>query len=840
MANSSWDSYQKDLANQGMDLTVDQKTGAVTVDLKANATGAFNAASVKSPITIKATSNVSGVSLTTGSGNDKFTFEKKVDGVTINMGTGNNTLTVTEDLNNSNIEVSGNGENLIAVGGKIDPTYLRLADGKDSVIAGGIEDSTVYGGAGADIVSVGGGLDGVVNSVIDLGEGTDSIIVEGALTNSTLNAGNDNDFVEIFAGTDALVDLGSGRDSIVIGSTASTTSKFDGISVVGGAGKDTFNVVADASGVTITDFNVDEDALVFTAAATINNLDYNSAGVIGVGNDSISIASTNGYYAVNVEGRQILAWTSDEGAVVDGSSKTKALILDGTKNDNVSDTLMGGSKADSIAAGEGDVAYGGAGRDYIYLAKETKDNKQETVAINTAGGKDTVYGFQVKGDSKATADEADVVYLFDESIESLRLSKGDSTNNLVVKDGDASLELIGVKTSSDVELNVMDNSGSITKVDYVVGKATITDADEMANVYYSANKTAELDFSGVGSALVVDLDRTGMAGLTNTNDALYYGKFASVTGGQDDTVLMGSAANKETLIAGSGNTTMWGGGSKGDVLTHSSGSNTAVFFFNAGDGKDTVTSGNWGTEDESDILWLGGEAAISKVKGTSTGAAITLSDVSDKLTITGLGSDEVIKFSTDGQTVKKAKVGSGSNTNWTYADDVSTYVGGGSKNTLTFKSSDDNAQVWLDNAHGVTYENVKVVDASANTGSVILAGSAANETLIAGKGDSSVWGGTGNDTLVGNSTGTTEFYFGKGAGKDVITKSSADDKVMLFDVALGDVAGANYSSGTMKISLTDGSTLTVQNMSASSVNTFQLNDGSKWTFNTSTKTWSQA
>lgn len=845
---STWDEYKKELAKEGVDLTVDSVTGAVNATFAATATGAFEFGTAKAPINLSGTT-VSGVTnMTTGSGNDKFEF-KAVTGTEINSGAGDDSLKIgqltdgtvalgsgndtllSDKVVDTNIDATGEGNKTIKID-YLDPSTITLGDGSNTVQITSTLDSTIVGGAKSDTIKIDSVLSG---SYIDGAAGNDSIVITGFVKESSVYGGDGNDIVSLNGGgQDALIDLGAGNDTINI--TKATTAYTD-VSVAGGAGKDVFNITSDASGVTITDFDATEDVLV-AAGAAVNNISLSADGTISLGGAKVNVGETNGYYAANVSlasGTQTIVWGTEDGSLIDASSYTKPLVMSGAANGDAVDTLIGGTKADSILVGSGDYVYGGAGRDSISIAGGTANGTQEFIALTSEGGKDSVAGFQY-----GFSDTDDVVYLFNDGIENLRIADGAA--GLTVKDGKASLEIQTARGAAETKLNVMDSSGNTTKVDYVSTTATAgSDVDDMADVYYS-DGSANLDFSAVNEALVVDLDSTGVAGLSNSNGAIYYGKFDTVVGGSDNTVLIGSADDKETLVAGSGDTTLWGGGSKADVLSHGlSTTNTVVYYYGVGDGKDTI-SGNWGNDDTSDVLWFSNDASVAKVKNDGTNTTITLTS-GDKLTLAGYGSgsnDEVIKFSNDGATVLQAKVAkSGTAASWKYEEGVNFYVGG-KNNNLTVDASVDSAEIWLDNGHGTTYDSVKTINASSNTGALLIAGTTGNESLVAGKGETTLWGGTGNDTLVGNKSGVTEFYFGKGNGKDVITTSSSDDKVVLFDVALSDVAGADYSSGSMKISLTDGSSLTVNNMSSTSVNTFKLSDGSTWTFDTKSKSWSQA
>ena len=854
--SSTWEDYKKDTG-----IVVKPEGEGYKVESLKDATASFNQSSSDKPWVIDVTSvsssvkeistgskadtisiggKVSDLAINTSDGNDTVELKAAASDMNVNLGAGSNKFTATSLTGNSVVDASSSTDDNTITVGFLDPSSVISGSGDDDFAITSTIDSTIVSGAGKDSIFI----DSVVSgSVIDAGAGDDTISIKASVNESSVYGGDGNDVVDLAGGgKDALIDLGAGNDTIYV---KKNTTAYTDFSVAGGAGKDVFVIDGNVAGVTITDYDATEDVII-NGGATGTKTEVKSDGTLIVGGSSVNVAAKDGYYAANVSvganTTQTYVWGTEDGSLIDASSYTKALIMDGTANDDAVDTLMGGTKADTIYVGKGDYVYGGAGRDSISISGAAKDTR-EYIALTADGGKDTVDGFITKTfTTNKDADDADVVYLFQDGLSADTFKLSESAGNLEVKDGKGSLTLNGVSAgTTDVELNVMDNSGNVTKVDYVKGTAAVDDTDEMSNVYYSGDKTkAAINFSKVDSGLVVDLDGRDMAGLTNTNNTVYYGGFTTITGGSDNTVLMGAADNKETLIAGSGNTTLWGGGSKADQLTHSSGTNSVVFYYGNGDGKDSVTSGNWGNDDESDILWLSDDASVATVKNNGTSTAITL-DTGDKLTLTNYGSSKansIIKFSNDGQNVLEAKIGASGSNSWSYVDGVDFYVGG-KKNKLTVDSSVDKAEVWLDNAHGVTYENVTTIDASSNTGSLLVAGTTGNESLIAGKGNTTLWGGTGNDTLVGNNTGTTEFYFGKANGKDVITKSNSDDKVVLFDVALNDVASADYSSGTMKLNLTDGSSLTVQNMGSSAVNTFQLSDGSQWTFDTSSQTWSQ-
>lgn len=664
-------------------------------------------------------------------------------------------------------------------------------------------------GSGKDMVNATMNSD---DQVINTGDGKDTVVVDAATTAGQVNLGDDADLLVANGGT---------------------------FSVAGGAGKDTINVSAltnkAAGTVTLTDFDATEDVLVTGTKFSATTI-LGSDGTINLGKGTVKVNETNGYYVVNTDNNGVVAWAAAAGSNIDLSSYTKSVTIVGDDNESTADTLIGGSKSDTVVAGNGDYAYGGAGNDTIIL----KGSEAAYVGLATAGGKDTVSSFHASHASTASS-VTDVVYLFENSIaDGVTLSK--KTSNLVVKQGKGELTLSGIVTDAETIINIQDNSGTTYDVDFVSGTANISGVDSIHSVYYSDSsneKNNKLDFSSVDDSLVVDLGNTGI--FANTGNATYYGNFASVVGGKGDTILMGSASNKETLKAGAGNTTLWGGGKAADVLQGNKTTDTSVtYFYTTGDGKDTVESASWGSSDQNDVLYFK-DVTLASIKNDSGTATFTMADSADKLTVKDVSANTVVKFTNDGENIKQAKIGlTGKANTWTYEEGVNMYLGGKS-NTLTVS---EDADIWLDGSKGTSYESVSKVSASSSSGTVVIAGNGSNnEVLEAGKGESSLWGGAGssNDTLKGAAGGTTTYYFGKGEGNDVITSTTSDDKVLLYNVASSDIASIDTStSGQMKFTLTDGATLTIKGMnSSSSVSEFELSDGSKWTYSYSNKNWTQ-
>lgn len=805
--------------------------------------------------------------ITAGSGKDSISIGTVGSNATIALGEGADTVKIADKVEGL-LTITGDGENgkYISVGstqidkgvnialasGKdtliIDQVAVNdaiggtisLGDGKDEVSISALEKATVTGGAGDKTVSLGTVISGSValgngkdtveitkvdSSTIELGDGRDVLYVKSAL-GSTINLGSDNDFISL-GGTSTKLDsttinTGDGKDTVYI---AGGTKVAD-VTIAGGAGADVVSLANNIDGtVTLGDFEVGTDTL-YAGIGSSTDVDFTSDGVVSVkGGTKVKVNGSGSYAATVAIGSEVfnVAWTGENATTLDASSFTKKAVLIGDNNDDTSDTLIGGAKDDTIFAGKNDYVYGGAGNDSIVVNSGTDTTY---VGFTKTGGKDVVSGFS----------SDDVVYLFENSISDIsKITYSNSDTTL--KMGTATLNL-----GNATKFGVRDSSGSDYELQVVTGSTTVAGADSMAGIYYAAdNLKGSLDFSKVNDRLVVDLGNTGL--YANTNNAVYLGKFESVKGGSDDTILMGAGNQSETLMAGTGATTIWGGGSKSDVMVHNGSDNAVMYVFGEGDGKDVISSNNWGSKETSDVLWLNG-GTISSIRADGSDTTIALTS-GDKVTLKGKTDvNTAIKYTTDaGATVSMAKIGKGgAANNFTYVEEVSAYIGG-SGNTLTVGSDVDTANIWLDGSQGKSFEGVKVVDARSSAGDLVIAGvGTANESLVASKGSTSLWGGAGssNDTLTGTTGGTATYFFGNGDGKDVITGSHSDDLVNLYNVGLSDVADIKTTSTSMEITLNDGSSLTINNMSSTSVKTFKLADNSTWEYNTSTKEWSQA
>jgi len=325
-------------------------------------------------------------------GNDVLVAGNKAD--TLYGGKGNDTLTSTVggllygDIGNDNIVLSGSGvagattvyggtgDDTITGGGR---TLLFGNEGKD-VITGGAGDS-VYGGKDDDSLSatgsgafISGDLGNDVlrntgaNNTLAGGEGDDTILFDGGAAFSTASGGGGKNFLQILptiTGSGNVLIAGSLGDTLV-GAGANTlqggvgddslVSGGSNVTLVGGVGRDTFNVLA---GGAVAGFNPGEGDTIISGTAPFT--------------------------------------------VIGGST---GLFLTGTPN---RDTLIGGSANDTLEGlGNADILTGGGGADVFLFRGERFTNLVSTTFSDTTFQSPTQFGGTFNVEYKATFPGANV------------------------------------------------------------------------------------------------------------------------------------------------------------------------------------------------------------------------------------------------------------------------------------------------------------------------------------------------------------------------------------------------------------------------------------------------
>lgn len=733
----------------------------------------------------------------------KITADSSKAVATMSMNTGSNTASYTTNSGSTAAQVVKlTNDASINI---YDWTVTTQA-GKDTIDYQVNANASINSGAGADNVTV--SSNGSVS--VEGGEGNDTLEISGGTGDILLSSSSGNNKLSNTGNTgNSTLQGGSGNDTI--------TSNNANDMLYGGGGTNIFQTTGNVTN-KIQDYTYGSDVVALTGVTTTlsaGSINVEPEGTISYGtyatNGGVDVSANAGdFYAVTLadkdgKNKQDVAWTKESGGsiVLDGSYTGKAILI-GDKNSGGADLLSGGAGADTIYAGSGDSIYGGAGKNVLSIA-----NNAESVVVGIgSSSKDSITGFSAGFDT--TVD--DQVYLVEGGAADVSFVV-DTAKGLTMKDSTGSIAFTDIKTSTaEILVNGARVAAAAQNATIAAGEADYAD-------FYFGTKNSAVTFGATADNVAVDLSDTNK-----------YRNINTVVGGMGDTTLMGGSKG-ETLVSGNGDSSLWGGAGN-DYLKGGTGADT--FYFLAGDGRDTISGFTAGTGDNSDLLRTG---AIQSLRVTDRGLEITTGGT-DKVTVEKIDANSKIRW-TDGTNSAVAKVGRTDRANtFTLEEDVTAYVGGGKGDKLTVSASDStDHNVWLDGSQGTAYSGIATVDLSNSSGNVILAGDASrNQSLVGGKGDSSLWGGNGgtNDTLKGSSSGATQFFFNMGGGNDVVISSSANDSVNLFDVKLSDIKTADITNTGVSLELHDGSKLTVQTTRDLK---FLLASGETFTANHTAKRW---
>ena len=294
---------------------------------------------------------------------------------------------------------------------------VTTGSGRSEVVVCSNADSSIKGGSGSLIATVGGkgnhhvtAGSGSRNELYDFGTG-DNVLAGGSGQN-TFESENEN----------GKLVAGSGKN--IFKTVKNVTSKVEGFTY----GRDQISL-----GAAVTDytkFNVGEGTINYGGKASSGELDVSS----GTGTGSAYIVTV-----LDSTGKKTnVGWTGENGGTVDASSETKPLVLIGDQNDDAKDILMGGTGRDVIYAGESDSVTGGAGSNALHLS-----GSGINVGFGTAGARDEVTGFLTGFDES----EADSVYLMDGSLAEGMSLKFDG-KDAVLKSGTTKMTLDSIKKNT--------------------------------------------------------------------------------------------------------------------------------------------------------------------------------------------------------------------------------------------------------------------------------------------------------------------------------------------------------------------------------------------------------
>ena len=719
--------------------------------------------------------------------------------------------------------------------------------GDDSIVAR--TDDTIYGGAGKDTIiaddaakiDAGTGDDSIsfgMNSSIVAGTGDDTIVSQapGSSTAPNGSAGS-----SIWGGRGDMDSLGRpvyawGTDSH--GNRIPVDPKTAGATDVHG-----HNVFTGADAlVTIMDFKFGNDVIHFGKA-----FEASAVTAFGYGNSTIVPTTDYQIYTAGTDRINVAATISDA-ANIDMQNETGKFVIFGNPNGTLkggfANTLIGGRNDDTIYGGEGDYIYSGLGNDTINL--NGYNGWRDHVGLTDEGGTDTVTSFQ-----QGWGEGDDVVWYNVPLKKELTDANGKVTDVVITNTdaeadlNDADVRVVGDKTIltqghgslilngvTHGEILVEDGKGVYRAA--LLGDGYFNDSTRGGQIFIGRKKYSDkVSFEKNNHDLVVDL---GMTKRFKEKSAKYY-SIEQVIGGSGNNTLVGAKNVRNTLDGGIGTSSIWGGGASADLMVSGTGSATdhyTTFFYGAGDGDDTIEG--FRTTDASeahfkrDILDIhSGDVTSVRKKGIDI--VLTMAGRGDRLTIRNAASglfDQLIEVNVMGR--KTAAKITGADEVITY-DPHAQYYFANIPAGATIRNFGDNTRIYLDGRTGDYYRGITNIDVDRGN-RLELAGDAANNRITySGRGTASLYGSFGDDTLTGSKDGMNRFFFGKSDGNDIITRSTADDKVMLYDVALEDVVSAEAKNGTMRIALKSGAHLAIQHFDVNAVHDFKLATGDTWVYN---------
>ena len=637
---------------------------------------------------------------------------------------------------------------------------------------------------------------------------------------------NENTTVTLTIGDDEFV-LGSGNDVFT-----SSSANFGADDVLtGNAGTDTLIFtdqvaitiakLAEKTGIDVIVFEADGNTVVFSDAF-INASDDDS---VELNNDEFTVTSLD---TSNVDDERTLV-IGGTGTVTLADGEDSAVTLKDDVDVTIisgsgSDTITGGSGADTITLGTGDdTVTGGSGDDSFTVARSALTTDDD---IDGEGGTDTLTltgggSITLTSDFNAQLSNIETLAVAAGSDYTLTLNSGydaivgidgsnlGSGNALTVSAGSNEEDLTITGGSGDDTIALGTGTNTVTGGG---GADTVTLSSGTDDVTLgSGNDSVTVALSNLTTADSIDMVSgtdalTVTGGGTKTFSSSFNSQLSNIdslvtASGGDYTLTMGASYTAITTIDGSGL-------GSGDVLTVDLSSNSGNFTVTGGAAADSVTLGS-GT----DTVTLGAgadtftsaSANFKQADDLSGGDDTDTLAFTDQVDITAAELDnkdgiDVISFAANGNTVVLDDM-------FVDASDSDAVELANGANTITSLSTNGVSGTVTIGGTGV----VTLADVASNA---ITLKDGVNTSITGGTGDDTITGGSGDDTIaLGTGTNTVT----GGGGADTVTLSSGTDDVTLgsgndsVTVALSNLTTADsidMVSGTDALTVTGGGTKT--------------------------------
>ena len=814
-----------------------------------------------------------------GGGNDTAVYygaETSIDG---GGGTNSLILRAAATVNLANADQTSGDTTTVANFQNVDASSLAIGvsltgSSGVNVLSGGAGNDTIDGGGGADTITAGGGDDVVTyqgaETSIDGGSGVDTLVmaagggttaVDFSVTAGSDQTTGDGALVRNFENLDAsalataLTVTGSTSANVITtGSGADTIDgNGGGDTIVAGAGNDS---VAYWGTETSIDGGADNNTLVMRVTGTVNlaSVDQTSGDVTVVSNfqnvDASALsssASITGSSGVNVitGGSGGDSIDGNGGAdVIDGGGGNDGITYRGTET-----SIDGGSGADTLTL----AVLGGITAVNFAVAAGNDQTTGDTVSvrnfehinagvattaltitgssggnnITTGSGNDIIDGGGGGDNITAGAGNDTVSYYGSENA----ISGGTGTNTLLLQAAatinlgntdqttgdlttvtnfqnvDGTAIATGMNMTGSSGANVITGGSGADVIDGAGGADTIDAGGGNDSVYYRTGATAISGGAGTNTLILLNNVTVNLANADQTS-----GDSANVTNFQNvdatfittaESITGSSGAN--TITSGSGNDTIDGGGGV-DVIDAGQGNDTVSFY-----GTETSIAGNAGT-DTLVLAAAGGITAVNLASGSDQTTGDTVNVTGFESLNAGILTTAVTV--TGSSTANTITTGTG--------DDV--IRGGGGADVIAAGGGNDTVDYWgaETSIDGGTGNNTLIVRAVSGlsavnlsmAGSDITTGDTVSVLNFQNLDSSAVGAGltvTGSSAANNITTGSGVDTIDGGGGADVISAGGGDDTVTFRGTETSIDAGSGNdwlvlaaSGGVTAVNLTSG------------------------------------
>ena len=652
---------------------------------------------------------------------------------------------------------------------------------------------TAFDASGAkDVIK----LTSVPAGLVDIKTGAGNDVIYASVNGSTVKSGDGNDFVTV--SDNASVTLGDGKDTLYV--TGGLVNVMD-------------YSFAEGDKISVGDFGFDDFANITVAGGEFSVKGDTAISVKG------SLKSEGGVAELMLNDKHYAFATSN---VSDYVAKDKVLfqVADADVDTiNFTSGKQGASVVASVMTGDATLNFvSGFGSDSVVVGTtKTKIN----YAITKNSGEDTF-------DKAFTTD--DTLMIKDGIAASLKID-----NNTLVY-GNTSVKGILGTVAGTGSFMVQNGTDASFLMAYSAVEGTAIAFNTDAKFYLAADKSKSFVDASDISEVNINMNGDG------TEYAVFDKNIVALKTAQSGYVV--GRNNADTSVdasAGVGRLDIYGGAKGNDKIILGNNTSTDVIYYSLGDGNDTVT----GFDAANDVVFFYNAtanykdlASVIKVNG-ATDTSVVFDKKTNALTLKGDHQGKTLVFA-DQNMAEAMKVAIGNGNDVEFATDTKVYTNAATLNVNTGNTGDVLAINLTAQSDEYGYYSTDIVNinaAGSNATTYLVGANKAGAKVTGGTGTNYIYGGGNkNQELFGNAAAVDVIYFGTGDGKDNVTSISADDGVLLYNVA--DINSVKVTADSSQTVVSLGSDkLTLNGLTETDLATFTFADqsGALYNYNTTDK-----